>query len=433
MTTASERALVGMIMREPDNLSRMLEYGVTPGHFEDPEAKEILLKILEAEAGARPFDGYSIGASMGPTWVRRAIALHEEAPIASNLSFFADDVLGTAWSRQMTTSLMGVLANVRGREPHQEIAPLKAQIAALVDDLGGFGGRKMSFDAPEVADLVVAAAEREAAFAKEGKSSGVTTGLRVLDRVTHGWRPSRLYFLAARTGVGKTTIAVNFALSAAAAGEATAFFTHEMTAPEIGRKAMSRLSGVDNDRIISGRMTDADYDRFSAAHRLYSALPLTVSELHVPTIERFTLELRRLKRTRNVRFVIVDYVQQLRCESGKYFSRQAELSHITSQLKTLVGELDIAMLCLAQLNRKTADDDQPALHHLKDSGSIEQDADAVMLLWQTDDAVPEHVLWVAKQRHGGEARIPLKVDLATNYFGDDDRKYDNGVRIPPSA
>jgi replicative DNA helicase len=198
-----------------------------------------------------------------------------------------------------------------------------------------------------------------------------------------------------------------------------AIFTVEMSDVEITDKLLSREGRITFARYMTGTVNEDEVDRITHAANTLAKLPIYIAEANSPTLERLKSELRRLKRTRNIKLAIFDYVQQLSIASGsKYHSRQQELTIITANLKSIARELELPIIILAQLNRRAEDQTAPSLANLKDSGSIEQDADCVMLLWREgEDDNARYFIDVAKQRSGKTGVFEIEANPAMNFFG----------------
>jgi replicative DNA helicase len=319
----------------------------------------------------------------------------------------------------------------------------------------------------------------EAAFKRSGRTTGVSTGFTDLDKLLGGMHRSDLVILAGRPSMGKTALATNIAFNAAKAyrptrladgrvvaedGAVAAFFSLEMSAEQLATRVLSEESGVASDRIRRGEVSHTDFDRFVQASQKLASVPLFIDDTPALTIAGVRTRARRLMRQQGLGLVVVDYLQLLRGASDGFGAenRVQEISEITRGLKALAKELDVPVLALSQLSRavENRDDKRPQLADLRESGSIEQDADVVMFVFREEYYLsrgepmrrPEesdekfnqrYTAWqerleqvhgtgeilIAKQRHGPIGKVTLRFEGETT-------KFDNFVRsdhIPDGA
>jgi replicative DNA helicase len=318
------------------------------------------------------------------------------------------------------------------------------------------------------AALTNAIANAEAAFKRSGKTVGVATGFRDLDNKLGGLHPSDLIVLAGRPSMGKTALATNIAFNAAKKyrplhtsdgrkaaedGAVVGFFSLEMSAEQLATRILAEESGTSSDRIRRGEVSREDFDRFVAASERLQKLPLFVDDTPALTISGLRTRARRLLRQHGLGLIVVDYLQLLRPsnQARAQDNRVQEISEITRGLKTLAKELNVPVLALSQLSRavEQREDKRPLLSDLRESGSIEQDADVVMFIFreeyylsrlqptkladESDEKYQGRVKnWqdnceevygiteviVAKQRHGPIGAIKLHFTAETTRFED---------------
>ena len=231
--------------------------------------------------------------------------------------------------------------------------------------------------------------------------SGLTTGLRDLDKKTGGMHPSDLVILAGRPGMGKTALATKIAFGAAQAllreararGDGTlptgtvVIFSLEMSSEQLATRLLSEESRVGSERIRRGEINQRDFDRFVVVSRELAQLPLLVDDTPALTLSALRTRCRRLARTRGLSLVVVDYLQLMRPAIGsRPENRVLEISMITQGLKAIAKELEVPVLALSQLSRavESREDKRPQLSDLRESGSIEQDADGVMFIYRDE-------------------------------------------------
>lgn len=312
----------------------------------------------------------------------------------------------------------------------------------------------------------------EEAFKRDSQVVGITTGLDLLDRKLGGLHPSDLLILAGRPSMGKTALATNIAFSAAkAAGEAASdpdkkgeggvvlFFSLEMSSEQLATRILSEQAEIPSDRIRRGDVNGDEFGQVVTASQAMHRVPLMIDDTPALSISAVRTRARRAKRQHGgLALVVVDYLQLLMPPPGRRNdNRVQEIGEISRGLKTLAKELEVPVLALSQLSRQVEnrDDKRPQLSDLRESGSIEQDADVVMFIFREEyyleKAEPIHnvdeardrfedrvALWndriadvrntasiiIAKQRHGPVGAIDVYFDGSLTRFGDLDRHHD---------
>jgi replicative DNA helicase len=278
---------------------------------------------------------------------------------------------------------------------------------------------------------------------------GVPTGLTALDEKLGGLHKSDLIILAGRPSMGKTALATNIAYHAAQTimnrqeKSSIAFFSLEMSSEQLSTRILSEQARIKSDDIRRGKVTEEEINRYIEASRNIYNLPLYIDETPAITIATLSNRARRIKRLFGVSLIVVDYIQLMRANSNKNDGRVQEISEITQGLKALAKELGIPILALSQLSRavEQRDDKQPQLSDLRESGSIEQDADVVMFVYreayylerkQPKLGSIEHAEWqskmndvngladiiLGKQRHGPTGTIKVEFEGIYTKFKD---------------
>ncbi|MDR3500860.1 MAG: replicative DNA helicase [Parvibaculum sp.] len=297
-----------------------------------------------------------------------------------------------------------------------------------------------------------------AAYERDGGLSGISSGLRDLDQKLGGLQPSDLIILAGRPSMGKTALATNIAFNAAKAykaehladgtvsvkdGAIVGFFSLEMSAEQLATRLLAEQSGVPSERIRRGKIDEDEFHRLVDASRELQSIPLYIDDTGGLTIATLAARARRLKRQRGLGMLDIDYLQLL-SGGGKYGdNRVQEVTQITTGLKALAKELNVPILALSQLSRQVEarDDKRPQLSDLRESGSIEQDADVVMFVFREEyyvqrkeprEGTPEHLAWqeemgkvhglaeviIGKQRHGPTGTVKMQFQADVTRFGD---------------
>ena len=303
-------------------------------------------------------------------------------------------------------------------------------------------------------DSVITAIElAEKAYKTDGHVTGVTSGLIDVDKKLGGFQKSDLLILAGRPSMGKTALAVNWAFNAAKAfadsggkeGGRVAFFSLEMSSDQLATRILSEQSGISGDAIRKGNIKQDDFKAFVEASQKMSQVPLYIDDTPALSIGAVRTRCRRLKRQHGLDMIVVDYLQLLRGSGSRQSSenRVLEISEITRGLKAIAKELEIPVIALSQLSRavEQREDKRPQLSDLRESGSIEQDADAVMFVYreeyylsrtEPEPGTEKHMKWqesmerahnigeciVAKQRHGPIGTVKMYFDPNVTRFSD---------------
>jgi replicative DNA helicase len=317
-------------------------------------------------------------------------------------------------------------------------------------------------------DSVMAATINQADIARksDGHLSGTSTGLTDLNNLLGGFHRSDLIILAGRPAMGKTALATNMAFHTATTtrtGERAApvaFFSLEMSAEQLGNRILSERARVPSDQIRRGKLGSEEFERLITASDAMSTAPFFIDDTPSLSVSQLASRARRLKRTSGLGLIVVDYLQLLTPQLGvRAENRVQEISNISRTLKAIAKELDVPVLALSQLSRavEQREDKRPNLADLRESGSIEQDADVVMFVYREeyylDKREPEqdakdtmeaynakHEVWlqkmqaaenkaeviVGKQRHGPTGTVNLHFDKNFTHFSD----LTDGSRLP---
>ena len=309
---------------------------------------------------------------------------------------------------------------------------------------GSFNSSLIKFD--EAMKMTIEMASN--AYKNEEGIVGVPTGLRDLDDRLGGLHKSDLVIIAGRPSMGKTALATNIAFNAAqklqesGKKSSVAFFSLEMSSEQLSTRILAEQSRIKSNDIRRGRISEEQFDKFIETSKNISELPLFIDETPAISIAALSNRARRIKRIHNLDLIVIDYIQLMRAVNTKD-GRVQEISEITQGLKALAKELSVPVLALSQLSRavEQRDDKKPQLSDLRESGSIEQDADVVMFVYreayylerkQPRPATVEHAEWqakmnevsnlaeiiIGKQRHGPTGNIMLEFEAMFTKFKD---------------
>ncbi len=310
---------------------------------------------------------------------------------------------------------------------------------------GSFNSSLIKFDEAMKQTIEMASA----AFKNEEGIVGVPTGLRDLDDRLGGLHKSDLIIIAGRPSMGKTSLATNIAFNAAeklqdsGRKSTIAFFSLEMSSEQLSTRILAEQAKIRSNDIRRGRISDEQFDKFLETSKNISELPLYIDETPAISIAAMSNRARRIKRLFGLDMIIVDYIQLMRGTSFNKDGRVQEISQITQGLKAIAKELSIPVVALSQLSRQVEqrDDHKPQLSDLRESGSIEQDADVVMFVYREGyylqrkeprEATVEHAEWqakmnevahlaeiiIGKQRHGPVGKVTLEFEEQFTKFKD---------------
>ncbi|MEY2927477.1 MAG: hypothetical protein RL367_1954 [Pseudomonadota bacterium] len=379
---------------------------------------------------------------------------------------FAQQIYDLALLRELVS--VGRAMAEQALDTSEAIAPRdqieSAEMALYkVAEQGGESGSVKSF--AQATRMAIELADK--ALNAGGGLSGVTTGLDGVNAKTGGLHHSDLLILAGRPGMGKTALATNFAYNAArrwlrdeedgippekSVGARVAFFSLEMSADQLATRILSEQSGISSENLRMGKISQQDFRNLARAAGELETLPLFIDDTPGLTIAALRTRARRLKRRHNIGLVVIDYLQLLQGSGrGGQENRVQEISEISRGLKTLAKELNVPVLALSQLSRavEQREDKIPQLSDLRESGSIEQDADIVLFVYREeyyvmsrepkrpiegDDAktFDDHTKWlnelqrvegmaeliVAKQRHGATGKVKMRFEAHITRFTD---------------
>ena len=474
----AEQALLGALLANNKAYERVSEF-LIPEHFADPIHGRIFQAISRRVEQGQLADAVTLKGEFEHSGVLEEVG--GTAYLAQLLSAMVGIInageygraIHDAWLRRQLVDIgETVVNNAFGAEPELDGSGQVELAEQALFDLAAKGSNDGGFITFERA-LTDAIHIAERAFHRPGGVSGLSTGLRDLDKKTGGLHPSDLLILAGRPGMGKTALATKIAFGAAKAilAEAragdpnalpkgsVAMFSLEMSAEQLATRLLSEESRISGDRIRRGDIAQKDFDKFVAVSREIGALPLHIDDTPAITLSAMRTRCRRLKRTKGLSLVVVDYLQLMRPSAGtRQENRVQEISQITQGLKALAKELSLPVIALSQLSRavESREDKRPMLSDLRESGSIEQDADVVMFIyrdeyylqqrapkqlgydndekfhaavdkWQRD---MEHVhnraeLIIEKQRHGPTGKIDLFFEGEFTRYADIDLNHDD--------
>ncbi len=468
----AEAALLGALMID-NRMVEDVQLKLKSDHFFEPvhgRIYEAILKLADRNMIANPvtlkpmFEAdEAIKALGGPAYLAQ---LTGSGAALIGAKDFAEQIYDLALLRELVS--VGRDMATRALDTSEAITPKsqieEAEVALYrVAEQGGETGSVKTFG--QATKLAIELAEK--ALNTGGGLSGVTTGLDTVNAKTGGLHHSDLLILAGRPGMGKTALATNFAFNAArrwvrdeedgiepakSVGAKVAFFSLEMSADQLATRILSEQSGISSENLRMGKISQGDFRNLARASAELETLPLFIDDTPGLTIAALRTRARRMKRRHGIGLIIVDYLQLL-TGSGRSSeaNRVQEISEISRGLKTLAKELHLPVIALSQLSRavEQREDKRPQLSDLRESGSIEQDADIVLFVYREeyyvmgtepkrpgegDDAktFEDHSKWlealnrvagsaeliIAKQRHGATGKVKMKFEAKITRFSD---------------
>src|SRR5881392_272633 len=469
----AEQALLGAILINNAAHGRVAEF-LLPEHFGNAVHGRIyaaISRLIERGQIANPVTLKNLfdqdGALLEIGGAQYLAKLAESAVTIINAEHYGRTIHDLHLRRELITVGQDVVTDAFSHDLDDPAVEQIERAEAKLFELATVGQAEGGFQAFTTA-LTSAITLAKAAFKRDGKTVGVATGFVDLDKKLGGLHPSDLIILAGRPSMGKTSLATNIAFGAAKAyrstrgpdgrlivedGAVVGFFSLEMSAEQLATRILAEESGVSSDRIRRGDVSHEDFDKFVQASQQLAALKLFIDHTPALSVAAVRTRARRLKRQQGLGLIVIDYLQLMRPSSQNRAmeNRVQEISDITRGLKALAKELGVPVLALSQLSRavEQREDKRPMLADLRESGSIEQDADVVMFIFREEyylaRAEPSHrpdesaekfndrydrwkerseamfglaEIIIAKQRHGPIGTIKLHFEAETTKFDD---------------
>ena len=417
----AEKSLLGALLISDAVFPDILE-NVKYRDFYDERHKKIFHAMTTLYQKHSPIDLLTLTAELRAEKQLRAVGgasylteLSQFVPVASHAKAYADIVKACAIRRRLISAGTSIAENA-----YREDAEIEELLGNAEKELYEVSNTTIKSEYVALESLLADAFDRmEELHRNKGALRGLKTGFHDLDKKTAGFQKGDLIIIGARPAMGKTTFAENLAYNAASINNrGVLFFSMEMANQEIVDRMISDIAGVDNWRIRTGNLQDDDFSRISDALGEMDSIPLYLDDASSMTILELRNKARRAAHDHDIGMIIVDYLQLLQGSDRYAGNRVQEVTEISRGLKQLARELEIPVVALAQLSRGVTgrDDPRPVLSDLRESGSIEQDADLVMFLHRVDyynqnkpDFEPTNIteLIIAKHRHGPVGKIEL--------------------------
>jgi len=412
----AERGVIGAVMLKPDTLDEVALI-VKPVDFYSPQLATLYATLLELHNDGSRIDVTLLNARLKKNGVLEQVGgrahlaeLFQSCPTAAHAAYYARIVREAAIRRSVLYA-GGEIQHFAADDgaDADDLLNRTEQLIYKIRDTHTLDGDRVS----TATELMHAAFADIDARCKKKVPAGMRTGFVDLDQFITFSKGS-LNILAARTSVGKTAFATQLALKRAEAGEKVLFVSLEMNQLEIATRLIAAHGKVDTRRMASGNLTERERMTIVESSGAIAQLKLWIDDSPNRSVNEIAAVARRIRRQSGLDMIVVDYLQRVKPDNPKD-PRHEQVSRISDRLKGVARELDLPIICLAQLNRQAADaKDKPRLAHLRESGAIEQDADVVLFLHRVDyetaqapATVSEVSLIVAKNRNGATGEIAL--------------------------
>ena len=427
----AEQAVLGSMLIDADCVKDVMDQLQTQDFYLRTN-RDIFETIYQMFVYSKPIDGVTVAGEMEKNGKSNEqtrsylVQLMEVTPTSANVMEYVRIVQEKSLMRQVAFAAGSITAMVQqGTGSAGDM--LEAAEQRIYAIRRGRSAQGMVPVSMVLGDVMSQLAELSA---RGGKS---VPGLSAVDAKINGMNKSDLLLLAARPGMGKTSMALNVALSAAReSGKTVAIFSLEMSKEQLVTRLIASEGLVENQRLITGNLRESDWQRIAEAASALSCMDIRIDDNPLLTVADMNAKCRRLE---NLGLVVIDYLQLMTSAGGKGYSgenRQQAVSDISRMLKIMAKELQVPVLCLSQLSRanEKREDKRPMLSDLRESGAIEQDADIVMFLYRDDyynaDTEKRNVAEciVAKNRHGETGKVELRWMPEYTAFGTLETRYD---------
>ena len=427
-----EQAVLGALMLERDAMHRVSDVIDTQSFYKE-EHQKIFEVIKYLSTQQKPIDLLTVTQELknrnlldvvgGPIEITQ---LTSRVASAAHIEFHAKIIAQKFIQREMIR--VSTEIQIKAYDDSLDIDDLLSDARTSLNDVDNLTLCSNSGQTSRVvASEALKELEKDCVATNAGISPGVSTGLYDLDKATGGWRNTNLIILAARPSVGKSSLALSFAVTAAMNGVWVNFYGLEMKNHDYFRILLSSLTGIDRTAIRDGNLNDESWLKIHEATGILEKLPIIWSDNPGITANHVRSNTIRNKRAGRCGLVIIDYLQLMK-PSDKKAIREQQISEISRTLKETAMSEDIPVIALSQLNRdvEKRSDKEPGLSDIRESGAIEQDADVVLFLWDQDDPKMK----IGKNRRGRVGKIDFWANKEKTVFGD--REPSEFDRIKPA-
>ena len=431
----AEQAVLGSMLIDATCVKDVMDK-LQPEDFYLRQNREIFETIYTMFSYSRPIDGLTVAEEMqkngvyDPQTTRSYLAqLMEVTPTSANAMEYAAIVRDKALLRSFASAAGEITAMVQ-----EGTGEARTTLEAAEQKIYAIRRGRSAQDMVHIGQVLTGVLDHlnELSSGQVGLP-GLSTGLSAVDSKIHGLNKSDLILVAARPGMGKTSLALNFALNVGKACQKTvAVFSLEMSKEQLATRLLSAEAFVSNQKLITGNLSETDWVRIAQSANALNQTDIRIDDNPLLTVADMNAKCRRME---NLGLVIIDYLQLMTSAGGRGYAgenRQQAVSDISRMLKIMAKELNVPVICLSQLSRanEKRDDKRPMLSDLRESGAIEQDADIVLFLYRDDyyneDSEKHNIAEciVAKNRHGETGKVELRWMPEYTQFSTLDKRYD---------
>lgn len=425
----AEQSVLGSLLIDPDAIMKVSSF-LRPGDFYREAHQRIYGAVLALHERRMPADFVTVVDEMarqeqldfigGPAYLTSLLNM---VPTSVNVEYYGHIVERTSVMRRLIAAAGEIAA--LAYEEREEVDEVIDQAERILFEVSQ---RRISKSLVPIREVIKDYYDRiEFLVEHPDETLGVPTGFADLDRLLGGLQPSDLIIIAARPGVGKSSLATTIAGNAALkSNSVVAIFTLEMSAEQLVQRMISSHTGIDSQRLRLGRLEDGEWVQFTRVSGTLSEAAIFIDDSPSPSPMEIRTKARRLAAEYDLDLIVVDYLQLMQAGERRSENRVQEISYISRALKALARELNVPVLALSQLSRavEARQDKKPQLSDLRESGSIEQDADIVMFIYRDEmyDENSERAniadIIVAKHRNGPTDTISLRFEPSLTKFAD---------------
>ncbi|MCP3026988.1 replicative DNA helicase [Halobacillus sp. A5] len=438
----AEQAVLGAVFLEPEAMSTAAEF-LVPEDFYRASHQRIFEVMLTLSDRGEPIDLVTVTTALSNNKVLEEVGgvsylsdIANSVPTAANISYYTRIVSEKSTLRGLIRTATNIVTSGFAEEENIEDV-----LNAAEKEILEVSQRKDSGAFKNIKDVLIDVYDNiETLHNNDGNTTGIPTGYRDLDHITSGFQRNDLIIIAARPSMGKTAFALNIAQNVAVnSDENVAIFSLEMGADQLVSRMLCAEGNIDAQRLRTGQMESEDWNKLTMAMGSLSNAGIYIDDTPGIRVNEIRSKCRRLKQEHGLGMILIDYLQLIQGSANSKENRQQEVSEISRSLKGLARELNVPLIALSQLSRgvESRQDKRPMMSDLRESGSIEQDADIVGFLYRDDyyDQESENQniieIIISKQRNGPVGNVELAFVKEYNKFVDLDHRYTD-ADVPPA-
>ncbi|MFD2209474.1 replicative DNA helicase [Virgibacillus halophilus] len=437
----AEQSIIGAIFLEPEAFSTASE-SLAPEDFYRAGHQRIFEVMLKLSDRGEPIDLLTVTAALKDSKLLEEVGgvsylteVAESVPTAANIGYYCRIVEEKALLRRLIHTATDIVTSTFAKEDEVDEVLNEAEKNILA-----VSGKKNAGAFKAIKDVLIDVYDSiEQLHNRDSDVTGIATGFQDLDRITSGFQRNDLIIIAARPSVGKTAFALNIAQNVAVkTDENVAIFSLEMGAEQLVQRMLCAEGNIDAQRLRNGQLQGEDWGKLTMAMGSLSNAGIYIDDSAGIRVSEIRSKCRRLKQEHGLGMIMIDYLQLIQGSGSSRDNRQQEVSEISRSLKALARELNVPVIALSQLSRgvEQRQDKRPMMSDLRESGSIEQDADIVGFLYRDDyydkESEKQNIIEIiiSKQRNGPVGTVELAFVKEYNKFVDLDHRYDSSD-VPP--